>query len=83
MLRGVSFEVVGVLQPTLSAPDSTAMVPLAAAQELFLVTLPPALGSALDLANLASQIVVYADAGADAAIARRTASRLRSSRSRR
>ena len=40
-LRGVAFEVVGILQPTLSSPDTTAMVPLAAGQELFLDTLPP------------------------------------------
>ena len=57
----------GILQPTLSAPDTTAMVPLAAAQDLFLATLPAALGSALDPAKLASQIVVYAEDGTDAA----------------
>ena len=55
VLRGVSFEVVGILQPTLSAPDTTAMVPLAAAQELFLASLPPPLGSALDAGELASR----------------------------
>jgi putative ABC transport system permease protein len=61
LLRGVPFEVVGILQPTLNAPDTTAMVPLAAAQELFLATLPPQLGSALDPTTMASQIVVYAE----------------------
>ena len=60
-LRGVSFEVVGILQPTLSTPDTTAMVPLAAAQDLFLASLPRALGSALDPARMASQIIVYAE----------------------
>jgi putative ABC transport system permease protein len=63
MLRGVPFEVVGILQPTLNAPDTTAMVPLAAAQELFLESLPPQLGSALDPTEMASQIVVYAEDG--------------------
>ncbi len=57
----------GILQPTLSAPDTTAMVPLAAAQELFLETLPPQLGSALDPRTMATQIVVYVEGGSDAA----------------
>jgi putative ABC transport system permease protein len=64
-LRGVPFEVVGILQPTLSSPDTTAMVPLAAGQELFLDTLPPTLDAALDAAQLASQITVYPADGAD------------------
>jgi putative ABC transport system permease protein len=64
-LRGVPFEVVGVLEPTLSSTDSSALVPLAAAQELFIETLPPALGAALDPNTIATQILVYPDAGAD------------------
>ncbi len=65
-LRGVPFEVVGVLLPTLTAPDMTAMVPLAAAQDLFLASLPPTLSGSLDAGRLASQIVVYPAAGTDA-----------------
>jgi putative ABC transport system permease protein len=65
-LRGEPFEVVGILQPTLNAPDTTAMVPLAAAQELFLETLPAKLRTALDPTGIASQIVVYAADGTDA-----------------
>jgi putative ABC transport system permease protein len=68
-LRGVSFEVVGVLQPTLSAPDTTAVVPLAAAQHLFLESLPPALQTALDPSSLATQLVVYPRAGEEDAVA--------------
>src|SRR3954469_21623767 len=64
-LRGVPFEIVGVLQPTLTAPDSTAIVPLAAAQELFLATLPPKIGAALEASSLATQIVVYPTSGTD------------------
>ncbi len=64
-LRGVAFDVVGILQPTLSSPDTTAMVPLAAGQELFLDTLPPTLGAALDASELASQIIVYPTDAAD------------------
>jgi putative ABC transport system permease protein len=64
-LRGVSFDIVGVLEPTLTAPDATAMVPLSAAQELFLAMLPPKVGAALHADELASQIVVYPAAGTD------------------
>jgi putative ABC transport system permease protein len=64
-MRGVDFEVVGVLQPTLTAPDTTALIPLAAAQELFVETLPPAVSEALDADSLVSQIVVYPVEGAD------------------
>jgi putative ABC transport system permease protein len=64
-LRGVTFDIVGVLEPTLTAPDATAMVPLAAAQELFLAMLPPKVGSALHANELASQIVVYPAVGTD------------------
>jgi putative ABC transport system permease protein len=64
-MRGVDFEVVGVLQPTLTAPDTTALIPLAAAQELFVETLPPAVSEALEPDELVSQIVVYPVEGAD------------------
>jgi putative ABC transport system permease protein len=67
-MRGVSFEVVGVLQPTLAAPDTTALVPLAAAQDLFLDSLPPTLQAALDPRSLATQLVVYPMAGEDEAV---------------
>lgn len=67
-LRGISFEVVGVMQPTLSAPDTTALVPLTAAQDLFLESMPPALQEALDPRSLATQLVVYPNAGADEAV---------------
>jgi putative ABC transport system permease protein len=66
-IRGAEFEVVGILQPTLTAPDTTALVPLAAAQELFIETLPPAIRDVLDTDNLVSQIVVYPEAGGDEA----------------
>jgi putative ABC transport system permease protein len=39
-LRGVDFDVVGTLQPTLTAPDTTAFVPLAASQELLFEMIP-------------------------------------------
>ena len=67
-VRGVDFEVVGVLEPTLTAPDTTALLPLAAAQELFVETLPPAVRDALAADSMVSQIVVYPADGADPAV---------------
>ncbi|MBA2631759.1 MAG: ABC transporter permease [Chloroflexi bacterium] len=62
-LRGVAFETVGVLEPTLSTADTTAMVPLAAAQGLFIETLPLVVRESTAGNRLASQIVVYPAAG--------------------
>jgi putative ABC transport system permease protein len=56
---------VGILQPTLTAPDMTAFLPLAAAQELFLATLPTTLSRGLDATHLASMVVVYPADGTD------------------
>ena len=66
-LNGMLFKIVGILQPTLLSPDATAMVPLAAAQKLFIKTLPPLLRDALDPSQLASRIVVYPASGSDEA----------------
>ena len=66
-LRGVRFQVIGTLEPTLTSPDTTAMVPLAAAQKLFIETLPDTLSRALDAGSLASTIIVYPAPGADEA----------------
>jgi putative ABC transport system permease protein len=62
-LRSTSFEVVGILQPTLTAPDKSAMVPLGAAQQLFLKTLPPMLQTAVNVNELATSIIVYPTPG--------------------
>jgi hypothetical protein len=39
-LRGQEFKVVGILEPTLTAPDKEAMVPMTAAQQALRQTLP-------------------------------------------
>jgi putative ABC transport system permease protein len=62
-IRGVDFEVVGILEPTLTAPDSTAWVPLRAAQELLTESLPAAIQEAISTDQLISQVVVYPDEG--------------------
>ena len=64
-IRGREFQVVGTLQPTLTAPDSTALVPLSAAQEMFIESLPPLITDSVEPGELVNQVVVYPEAGAD------------------
>ncbi len=64
-IRGMAFDIVGILEPTLTAPDTTVLVPLAAAQEIFLGDLPPVLRQDLAADRLATDITVYPDEGAD------------------
>jgi putative ABC transport system permease protein len=64
-LHGESFEIVGILEPTLTAPDSTVIVPLQAAQRLYVKTLPPLVATNLDPATVATGFTVYPLAGAD------------------
>jgi putative ABC transport system permease protein len=63
MLRGEPFAVVGILEPTLTAPDGDAVVPLAAAQRLYLTTLPPLVAAKLNPADIATGFVVYPTVG--------------------
>jgi putative ABC transport system permease protein len=65
VLRDVEFEVVGVLEPTLTAPDQAAMVPLRAAQELFVASLPPMIAQGIDASDIATSLTVYPDPGVD------------------
>ena len=65
MLKGEPFTVVGVREPTLTAPDQTAGVPMAAAQRLLVTTLPPMLRSTIDTTDLATTMVVYPTTGTD------------------
>ncbi len=64
-LRGVEFTVVGILAPTLTAPDKEALVPLIAAQQLFVKTLPPLIQSKVNASDIATSITVYPKAGVD------------------
>jgi len=64
-LKGNAFEVVGVLEPTLTAPDQSAEVPLQAAQEMFVLTLPPLVRENLSPTNLATTMTVYPKPGVD------------------
>lgn len=64
-IRGETFTVVGTLQPTLTSPDTTALIPLATAQALYLSDLPPLVAESLAAADLANQIIVYPEPGVD------------------
>jgi len=64
-LHGESFEVVGILEPTLTAPDTTVIVPLDAAQRLYIKTLPPMVAANLDPATVATGFTVYPQSGTD------------------
>jgi putative ABC transport system permease protein len=65
-IHGRSFQILGTYLPTLSAPDTNAEVPLATAQGLYLAMLPPLVAEAVSPAELANQIIVYPEVGADA-----------------
>jgi putative ABC transport system permease protein len=64
-LKGDPFTVIGVLEPTLTAPDQAAMVPLAAAQRMLVEGLPPMIASSLDEASIATNMAVYPGPGVD------------------
>jgi putative ABC transport system permease protein len=63
--RGRNFTVVGVREPTLTAPDQTASVPMSAAQQMLVATLPPMVRSQIDPTNVATEMVVYPNPGVD------------------
>ena len=64
-LRQVEFEVIGVLEPTLTAPDTVAYVPLQAAQALLAADAPILATAGLGADQLISQVTVYPEAGVD------------------
>jgi len=64
-IRGRTFEVIGTLQPTLTAPDTTAIVPLDVAQEMLAELLPPIIADAIAVDDLANQVIVYPEPGVD------------------
>ena len=62
-LNGTTFTVVGVLEPTLTAPDQAAGIPLAAAQQLFIKSLPTVLRDKVSPADVVTSMAVYPSAG--------------------
>ncbi len=65
VLKSEIFEVVGILEPTLTAPDQAASIPFDIAQEMFVGTLPPVIQQQLNPADLATSMTVYPEAGVD------------------
>jgi len=65
-IRDERFEVVGILEPTLTAPDSGVSIPMADAQRILHDSLPATLKQSLDERSLATGIVAYAKPGTDA-----------------
>jgi putative ABC transport system permease protein len=65
-IRGRQFEVVGIYDKTLTAPDSTVAVTLADAQEMFFAQLPAMIQTQIQPEQLATQIMVYPEPGVDA-----------------
>ncbi len=65
VLRDTTFQVVGILEPTLTAPDQAASVPMQAAQLLFFQALPPMVQNQLDPFKVATTMTVYPIAGVD------------------
>ncbi len=65
ILKGEAFTVIGVLEPTLTAPDQAAGIPLAAAQRLFVASLPPMIQDKLVPSEVATSMVVYPEPGQD------------------
>jgi putative ABC transport system permease protein len=64
-LRGKTFQVVGIQQPTGTAPDTEAMVPFAAAQQFLFSDLPPIMASQVTAADLVAGFTVYPTKGTD------------------
>ena len=64
-IRGRSFEVVGINERTLSAPDSTVEMTLPDAQEIFIETLPDAVAENLEVDDLATSIVLFPEESRD------------------
>ena len=58
-IRDADFKVVGILEPTLTVPDSQAFMPLAAAQRLYVKDLPAEIADQLVPRETITHIVVY------------------------
>lgn len=64
-VRGEEFEVIGIADKTLTAPDQTIMMPIADAQRLYMQDVPVALRASVDQNDLCTSIVAYPEDGVD------------------
>jgi putative ABC transport system permease protein len=65
-LRGKPFEVIGIYEKTLTAPDSTVVVSLHDVQQMLYAQLPVIIRQQVNPDDLATSITAYPDAGVDA-----------------
>jgi putative ABC transport system permease protein len=65
IVRGEQFTVVGILDKTLTAPDTTVYLPLADAQGLYMQDIPEVVRNQVDREDLVTSFVVYPTAGTD------------------
>jgi putative ABC transport system permease protein len=65
-LRGKPFQVIGIYDKTLTAPDNTVSISLYDAQQLLYAQLPEIVQKQIDPADLATSITAYPQAGVDA-----------------
>jgi putative ABC transport system permease protein len=65
-IRGQEFEVVGIMDKTLTAPDTSVSMLLPDAQQLFKKMLPEVLQGQVHLEELATGFTVYTEVGVDA-----------------
>lgn len=64
-IRDERFTVVGILDKTLTAPDTSVWMTLSDAQRLYLADLPEIVRNQIDPADLVTSFVVYPEQGAD------------------
>jgi putative ABC transport system permease protein len=64
-IRGEQFEVVGILDKTLTAPDTSVQMVLADAQRMFLQDVPEILRGQVNQADLVTGFIVYPTPGTD------------------
>lgn len=64
-IRGKKFEVIGIYNKTLTAPDKAVVMSISDAQDLLADSLPPAIRSTVVPGNLVTNIIVYPEEGKD------------------
>jgi putative ABC transport system permease protein len=64
-IRGERFKVVGIMNKTLTAPDTSVYMTLADAQSLYMQDIPEVVRSQVDQKDLVTSFVVYPTAGTD------------------
>jgi putative ABC transport system permease protein len=64
-IRGEQYEVVGIAEKTLTAPDMAVQMVLADAQEIFVADLPETVQAAIDPNEVVTDVTVYPEEGVD------------------